>query len=99
MRAIGGLWQEAERLNRPAAALRAPGIAPDQVREVSGGQVPDDVAVWLGHGNGVAWRPGQTQDDAALIPWFEPLAVRDAAALRGSVLAEQMRRLAGGAPS
>ncbi|MFJ8649000.1 SUKH-3 domain-containing protein [Streptomyces sp. NPDC093546] len=84
IRAIAGLWQEAERLDRPAAALRVPGIAPGEVREAFGGPVPDDVAVWFGHANGVAWRSGQTRDDAALVPGYEPLAVRDAAALRGS---------------
>ncbi|QGZ52597.1 hypothetical protein GPZ77_33680 [Streptomyces sp. QHH-9511] len=63
--AVAGLWQEADRLNRPVAALRVPGIAPAEVREAFGGPVPDDVAVWFRHANGVAWRPGQTQDDAS----------------------------------
>jgi hypothetical protein len=82
--AIERLWEEAERLNRPVVGSRAPGVTASEVEAAFGASVPEDVVTWFGYSNGVEYHPDQIQDDAALVPGYEPLSLSEAKAVRDS---------------
>ncbi|MGX1916198.1 SMI1/KNR4 family protein [Streptomyces phaeochromogenes] len=80
---IQELWAQAERLGRPVVAHRKPGVSTEFLEQCFGVSVPHEVALWFGWCNGIAYHPNQTQDEAALVPGYEPLAVEEAAAIQG----------------
>ncbi|MGX1314763.1 hypothetical protein RKD24_004882 [Streptomyces calvus] len=80
---IQELWAQAERIGRPVVAHRNPGVSAEFLERCFGVSVPHDVAVWFGWCNGIAYHPNQTQDEAALVPGYEPLTAEESAALRG----------------
>ncbi|MBP5937329.1 SMI1/KNR4 family protein [Streptomyces acidiscabies] len=84
VRSLERLWAEVENLNRPVAGSRVPGVMESEVEEVLGGAVPEDIVTWFGWSNGVEYLPGQIQDDAFLVPGYEPLSLREARAVRES---------------
>ncbi|MEV4570444.1 SMI1/KNR4 family protein [Nonomuraea sp. NPDC049419] len=71
-------------LKRPIVAALSPGLSSEQVESELGCSVPEDVAIWFGWCNGVAYFAGQTQDDANLIPGYAPLSLSEAVVLRES---------------
>lgn len=80
--AIRELWSELERLDRPIVGQRSPGVDTATLERAFDSGVPADVAAWFAMCNGVAHHPGQAQDDAALIPGYEPLSIEEAAAMK-----------------
>ncbi|MFB7952757.1 hypothetical protein [Streptomyces sp. NPDC056045] len=84
IKAIERLWVEVERLNRPIVGFRAPGISASEVELLFGALIPEDVVTWFNWSNGVEYHPGQIQDDAALVPGYEPLSLIEAKAVRDS---------------
>lgn len=82
--ALERLWVEVSRLNRPVVEFRAPGVSENKVKSVLECPVPDDVVTWFGWSNGIKYAPGQVQDDAALVPGYEPLSLSEAKAVRDS---------------
>ncbi|NEC70966.1 SMI1/KNR4 family protein [Streptomyces rochei] len=78
------LWREVENLNRPIAGSRSPGVSASEIEAALGGAVPEDVTTWFSWSNGVEYLPGQIQDDAFLVPGYEPLSLREARGIRDS---------------
>ncbi|MCX0245654.1 hypothetical protein [Streptomyces drozdowiczii] len=76
------LWREAEHLELPVVADRVPGVSVRFLESSFGKAVPSEVAGWFGACNGVMHRSGQIQNDAALIPGYEPLSVEDSLSIR-----------------
>ncbi|MGW3405713.1 hypothetical protein [Streptomyces zhihengii] len=81
---IAELWGEAQRLRLPVVDGRAQGVSIASLESSFGRKVPTEVAEWFAACNGIVHRPGQTQNDAALIPGYEPLSVEDSIAIRDS---------------
>ncbi|MBX9399184.1 hypothetical protein K4749_37840 [Streptomyces sp. TRM72054] len=84
IRSIERLWQEVEILNRPVVRFRGPGVSASEVEAAFENPVPEDIVTWFGWSNGVEYHPGQVQDDAALVPGYEPLSLPEARAVRDS---------------
>ncbi|MFC8825150.1 hypothetical protein ACFT9I_07300 [Streptomyces sp. NPDC057137] len=84
IQSIERLWQQVAGLNRPVVESRVPGVSASEVEAVIQGPVPEDIAIWFGWSNGVEYRSGQVQDDAALVPGYEPLSLREAMGVRES---------------
>ncbi|WP_159394109.1 hypothetical protein [Streptomyces sp. NRRL S-495] len=78
---LTALWREVELLDLPVATDRAPGVAARILENYFSKSVPPEVAGWFGACNGIIHRPGQTQNDAALIPGYEPLSIEDSASI------------------
>ncbi|MFE6099511.1 hypothetical protein ACFVQ4_06065 [Streptomyces laurentii] len=76
------LWREVERLELPVVVDRIPGVSARFLESAFGKVVPSEVAGWFGVCNGVMHRSGQTQNDAALIPGYEPLSVEDSISIK-----------------
>src|SRR5215475_6428909 len=79
---LAAFWRSLEELNRPVAGLRVPGPDATGVAAAIGGPVPDEIAVWFGWSDGARYEDGQVQDDAALVPGYEPLSLVEAVAVR-----------------
>jgi hypothetical protein len=71
--------------NRPVSSQRALGLDPAEIERVLGRRVPADIVDWFLSCNGVEFRPGQIQDDAALIPGYEPISLHDAISIRDTL--------------
>ncbi|WP_406096443.1 hypothetical protein [Streptomyces sp. NBC_01013] len=84
IRSLEQLWLEVENLNRQITGSHAPGVTAGEAEAILGSVVPEDVATWFGWSNGVEYLPGQIQDDAYLVPGYEPLSLREARAVRES---------------
>ncbi|MFD3381247.1 MULTISPECIES: SMI1/KNR4 family protein [unclassified Streptomyces] len=80
--AIQSLWLKVEELGRPVAWLRSPGLERRQLVASLGESLPQDVYAWFEACNGVPFDAGQVQDDANLIPGYEPLSLRQALEIR-----------------
>ncbi|MFI6608556.1 hypothetical protein [Streptomyces sp. NPDC050507] len=77
-------------LNRPVLAWKVPGVDADRVSSVLGGPIPESVARWFRWCNGVAVTPGQTQDDANVIPGYSPLSIEEAARMKSAYAGDPM---------
>jgi hypothetical protein len=60
-----------------------PGVDASTVETSIGGGAPVSVLVWFGWCNGIAGRPGQIQDDANIIPGYNPLSIEEAVGIIG----------------
>ena len=68
---------------RPVVAWLNPGVDADQVADLVGSPVPEEVSAWFGWCNGVALHDGQTQDDVNVIPGYSPLSLAEAVGQMG----------------
>lgn len=80
--AIELLWRKVEELGRPVAVLRAPGRTHGEVVAALGEALPPDAYAWFEACDGVPFGAGQVQDDANLIPGYEPLSLEQAMDIR-----------------
>lgn len=69
-------------LRRPVVNLMRQGVHASALEDSVGENVPPSVAVWFGWCNGVAGHPGQIQDDASIIPGYNPLSIEEAVAVK-----------------
>ncbi|GAA1765834.1 hypothetical protein [Luedemannella helvata] len=75
-------------LGRPVVAVLAPGVPEADVYAALGDETPDAVVEWFTWCNGVLDRPGQRNDDVALIPGYAPVSIVDAVALRAKYVGD-----------
>ncbi len=89
---IGELWEEAARLALPVVAHRKPGVPADFLERAFDQRIPSEVATWFASCDGVDQYPGQTQNDAALVPGYEPLSVDQSVAIQREQMSEPLLR-------
>jgi hypothetical protein len=86
---LEALWDHLATIGRPVVAARVPGPALEDVKGAFGDPVPDVVAQWFNWSNGVADAPGQTQDDASVIPGYWLLSINEAKAIMSGYIDDE----------
>ncbi|WP_028648595.1 hypothetical protein [Nocardiopsis sp. CNT312] len=65
-------------LRLPVRGWFVPGSSPHRVRELLGSDVPEEVVDWFGWCGGIEFHPGQTQEDADVVPGYSLIGLQDA---------------------
>ncbi|MFI6262924.1 hypothetical protein [Micromonospora sp. NPDC051006] len=86
---LEALWGHLATIGRPVVVARIPGPGLEDVKSALGEPIPDMVAQWFNWSNGVADTPGQTQDDASVMPGYWPLSIAEAKSIMSDYIDDE----------